>query len=72
MPFQVLHDADSAISHRYGVFRYPESFLIDRDGVILEHMVGAVDWMSPPVLARIKAALARPVATRAATPAAGG
>jgi len=72
MPFQVLHDADSAISHRYGVFRYPESFLIDRDGVILEHMVGAVDWMSPPVLAMIEAALAKPVAKSAATSAAGG
>jgi len=50
IPFQVLHDADSAISRRYGVFRYPETFLIDRNGVIRQHLVGGIDWMSRPVL----------------------
>jgi len=71
MPFQVLHDADSAISHRYGVFRYPESFLIDRQGTIIQHYIGAVDWMSAPVLGTIEAMLSKPVASRATT-AAGG
>jgi len=50
MPFQVLHDADSAVSRQYGVFRYPESFLIDRDGKVIRHLVGAVDWMSEPIM----------------------
>jgi len=50
MPFQVLHDSDSAVSRQYGVFRYPESFLIDRDGKVLKHLIGAVDWMSEPLL----------------------
>ncbi len=60
MPFQVLHDADAAVSRRYGVFRYPESFLIDRDGKVLKHLIGAVDWMSEPILRTIDGMLARP------------
>jgi len=61
LPFQVLHDKDSKISHLYDVFRYPESFIIDRNGVIRHHLVGAVEWMSQPVMADIEAMLAEPV-----------
>ncbi|MDQ6996837.1 MAG: TlpA disulfide reductase family protein [Mariprofundus sp.] len=50
MPFQVLHDADGAVSRQYGVFRYPESFLIDRNGKVIRHLIGAVDWMSEPIM----------------------
>lgn len=50
LPFQVLHDQDAAVSRRYGVFKYPESFLIDRAGKVRYHLIGAVDWMSAPVL----------------------
>jgi len=64
MPFQVLHDADSAVSRQYGVFRYPESFLIDRDGRVLKHLIGAVDWMSEPILRTIDGMLARPASDK--------
>jgi len=68
MPFQVLHDADSMVSQTYGVFRYPESFLIDRDGMIRQHYIGAVDWMSKPVRGLIESLLIEPVATTLAEP----
>ena len=57
MPFQVLHDADSTVSRSYGVFRYPESFLIDRNGTVLYHLIGAKEWMSRPVLDTIESML---------------
>ncbi len=60
MPFQVLHDADSAVSHAYGVYRYPESFLIDKRGKVRYHLLGAVEWMSPPLLDTIDDMLAEP------------
>ncbi len=50
IPFEVLHDATANISHRYGVFRYPESFLIDRSGKIRHHLIGAVNWTDPKVM----------------------
>jgi peroxiredoxin len=64
MPFQVLHDADSAVSRQYGVFRYPESFLIDRDGKVLKHLIGAVDWMSEPIIRTIDGMLAQPASDK--------
>jgi len=60
MPFQVLHDADGTVSHSYGVYRYPESFLVDRNGIVQLHLVGAKDWMSAPILQTIDRMLAAP------------
>ncbi|MDQ6993585.1 MAG: TlpA disulfide reductase family protein [Mariprofundus sp.] len=72
MPFQVLHDANTAVSSLYGVFRYPESFLIDRQGVIKHHYIGEVDWMSAPVRQTIEAMLPPIVAKGAIAPSVGG
>jgi len=60
MPFQVLHDADGAVSRSYGVYRYPESFLVDRNGKILMHVIGAKNWMLEPVLRTIEKILGQP------------
>ncbi|MDX8404316.1 MAG: TlpA disulfide reductase family protein [Mariprofundaceae bacterium] len=57
LPFQVLHDADSTVSHDYAVFRYPETFLIDRQGKVRYHLVGAVEWMSEPIIKSIEGML---------------
>ncbi len=58
LPFTVLHDQDSEISTKFGVFRYPETFLIDRNGKIQAHLVGAVEWMSKPIQQGIEDLLA--------------
>lgn len=57
IPFQVLWDRDNRVSARYGVFRYPESFLIDQNGVVQEHIVGAVNWTGQKMLSHIEALL---------------
>ena len=49
LPFQVLHDADSTVSRDYSVFRFPETFLIDRQGKVRYHLAGAKEWMSESV-----------------------
>ncbi len=69
LPFQVLHDADSAVSHNYGVFRYPETFLIDRQGNVRYHLVGAVEWMSESIITGIEGLLNEPVQPQGANPA---
>ncbi|MFQ5581421.1 MAG: peroxiredoxin family protein [Mariprofundaceae bacterium] len=60
LPFQVLHDADGSVSRQYGVFRYPETFLIDRQGKVRYHLIGAVDWLSASVLQKIEGMLNEP------------
>ncbi len=57
IPFEVLHDANTNVSHLYGVFRYPETFLIDRSGKVRYHLIGAVDWTSPKVMNIIQSML---------------
>lgn len=32
------------IANEYGTFRFPESYIIDRNGVIRRKFIGAVDW----------------------------
>jgi len=31
----------------YGVEKFPESFLIDQNGVVRKKIIGAIDWMNP-------------------------
>jgi len=44
--FPILLDKDSIAQNAYGVFRFPESFIIDRNGVVVEKIIGGRDWLS--------------------------
>jgi len=44
--FPVLIDPDGLVSQRYGVTGYPETFIIDRDGRVIQHVIGPEDWES--------------------------
>jgi len=43
----VLLDPDRAVSTSYGTFKYPETYLVDRQGVIRRKIIGAADWSQP-------------------------
>src|SRR2546427_1529411 len=45
--FDNLHDPTRARKKSYGIFRRPESYLIDRDGMIVKRVIGAADWEEP-------------------------
>jgi len=62
MNFTVLHDVDSKVAHQYRVFRYPETFIIDRNGVVRQHLTGAVEWMDAEFYEYLEALLAEPLA----------
>lgn len=61
MNFTVLWDKDSAVAKQYNVFRYPETFIVGRDGKILQHLQGGVEWMQPEFFNYIQSLLARPI-----------
>jgi peroxiredoxin len=48
-----LLDTEGKVSRRYGTTGVPETFVIDRKGVILKKVVGSMDWSSPEVLAAL-------------------
>jgi peroxiredoxin len=54
LTFEVLWDPDKRVSDAYQTYRYPETLLIGRDGVVVERYVGPRDWDSPLYEARIR------------------
>jgi thiol-disulfide isomerase/thioredoxin len=44
--FPILLDGDAAVQNSYQVFRFPETLIIDRNGKVVERVVGAIDWTS--------------------------
>ncbi|MFY9702299.1 MAG: TlpA disulfide reductase family protein [Terriglobales bacterium] len=44
-----VRDGDQKVSSLYGTFGWPETYIIDRQGVIRRKFIGAVDWTSPEV-----------------------
>lgn len=52
--FTVLYDDQGAVKKSYGVYKMPESFIINKDGTIVEKVVGAIDWSSPKTVAYLK------------------
>lgn len=44
LAFRVLHDPDASVAKKYGVSQFPETFIIDRNGVIIDKYEGAYDW----------------------------
>ena len=46
LTFPILLDREGVVSLRYGVTGYPETFIIDRDGRVIQHIIGPADWDS--------------------------
>ena len=43
--FPILFDEDAQVQNAYGVFQFPESFIIDRNGIVVKKVIGAIHWM---------------------------
>ena len=48
--FPILLDAKAEAQNTYKVFKFPETFIIDRNGNVVEKVIGAIDWTSPKAL----------------------
>jgi cytochrome c biogenesis protein CcmG, thiol:disulfide interchange protein DsbE len=49
-----VRDAQQASNNLYGTHAFPESYLIDRNGVVRRKFIGAQDWNSPEIRAYIQ------------------
>jgi thiol-disulfide isomerase/thioredoxin len=49
--FPVLVDDQETVQKRYGVYKFPESFVIRKNGVIDDKVIGAIDWAHPQTIA---------------------
>jgi peroxiredoxin len=51
--FPVLLDPKRSMARRYGSFRTPETYLVDRNGIVQKKIFGAMDWTQPQAIAMI-------------------
>lgn len=58
--FPVLLDPRGEVGRKFGVTGYPETFIIDKDGTVLEHHIGFRDWSDERVGATLRQLIAAP------------
>jgi peroxiredoxin len=45
-----VRDGDMKSNSLYGTFKFPETYIIDRTGIMRRKFIGAVDWTEPEVI----------------------
>ena len=45
-----VRDPDQKTNSLYGTSKFPETYIIDRNGVVRRKFIGAVDWTEPEVI----------------------
>lgn len=45
-----VRDAAQRSNTLYGTFKFPETYVIDRSGIVRRKFIGAVDWTEPDVI----------------------
>ena len=52
--FETARDPEADISSSYGTFQYPETYIIDRSGKVVEKVISNQNWMDPEFVARVR------------------
>jgi peroxiredoxin len=45
-----VRDPDQKANNLYGTFKFPETYVIDRNGIVRRKFIGAVDWSQPEIV----------------------
>lgn len=48
--FVTVRDPSGRIQHLYGTIQLPETYIIDREGILRRKFINAADWNSPEVV----------------------
>jgi peroxiredoxin len=56
--FMTARDPGADISADYGTFKYPETYIIDSSGRVVEKIIGPTNWTDPQMMNRVKSLLA--------------
>jgi peroxiredoxin len=60
LAFPVLLDSATKVRNQYRIYNIPQSFLVDKNGRIVKHLVGYHDWMSEASLEMVKSLIRNP------------
>ncbi len=48
--FPTVRDPDQKTSNLYGTFKWPETYVIDSNGIVRRKFIGAVEWSQPEIV----------------------
>ncbi len=72
LSFTMLFDKDAKVAHGFETFKYPETYIVDRDGILLSKIVGPRDWISPAIMLEVVGLLKSSIANTPASASEGG
>lgn len=55
--FRTARDPGGSIAGEYGTTKYPETYIIGRDGRVVEKVISSQDWMRPEIVSRVRSLL---------------
>jgi cytochrome c biogenesis protein CcmG, thiol:disulfide interchange protein DsbE len=55
--FPTARDPEAKIPSQYGTYKYPETYIIDGRGRVVQKVIGATNWMDPVIVQQIRAYL---------------
>jgi len=60
LAFPALLDPEGNIKPAYGVTGVPESFIVDKEGILVKKIIGPIDWAAPEVYRFFRDLIQRP------------
>lgn len=54
LKFETARDPESNVSAEYGTFKVPETYIINREGKVVEKIIGPKDWSDPAAIRSIE------------------
>ena len=50
LTYPILRDPNQALAARWGTYKFPETYIFDRDGRLADKVIGATDWNAPGMI----------------------
>lgn len=50
LTYIIARDPTRALATRYGTLKFPETYILDRDGKVADKIIGAINWNDPRIL----------------------
>jgi peroxiredoxin len=50
LSFPMARDPNQAVTSRYGTFKFPETYILDREGRVAEKIIGPANWQDSRIL----------------------
>jgi peroxiredoxin len=54
LSFPIARDPGGELAARFGTFKFPETYILDRNGKVAEKIIGAIDWQDPRIIAFVE------------------